>query len=255
MLACAYTCTKVLKFHMILKNSNDNLQSYSVQCMWSYCTVYNVCGPTVQCTKYVVLQYSVQCIRSHITRYPKITCHQVPQDHTSPGTQRSHITRSHITRYPKITYHKITYHKITYHKITYHKITYHQVSQYHISPGGTPRSHIKIIYHQVPKIAYHQVPQDHISHNHQVPQDHISSALHKAPFIYGKVHFGVLNMLHASIATSHIPRSSNSPKHSAGILKLLLSCWTVLFVNFYIIRCRNTVEQTTLHIFPLDLRQ
>ena len=37
------------------------------------------------------------------------------------------------------------------------------------------------------------------------------SLLHTTPFIYGKVHFGVLNMLRASIATSDITRGSNSP--------------------------------------------
>ena len=34
----------------------------------------------------------------------------------------------------------------------------------------------------------------------------IFSALHTPPFLYGKGHFGVLNMLHASIATSDTPK-------------------------------------------------
>ena len=37
------------------------------------------------------------------------------------------------------------------------------------------------------------------------------SALHTTPFLYGKIHFGILNMLHASIAMSDTPRSSNPP--------------------------------------------
>ena len=36
-------------------------------------------------------------------------------------------------------------------------------------------------------------------------------ALHTAPFLYGKIHFGILNMLHASIAMSDTPRGSNPP--------------------------------------------
>ena len=47
-------------------------------CMWSYSTVYNVCGPTVQCTMYMVLQYSVQCMWSYSTVYnvcgPTVQC-------------------------------------------------------------------------------------------------------------------------------------------------------------------------------------
>ena len=37
------------------------------------------------------------------------------------------------------------------------------------------------------------------------------SALHTTPFLYGKIHFGILNMLHASIAMSDTPRGSNPP--------------------------------------------
>ena len=37
------------------------------------------------------------------------------------------------------------------------------------------------------------------------------SALHTTPFVYGKIHFGILNMLHASIAMSDTPRGSNPP--------------------------------------------
>ena len=43
------------------------------------------------------------------------------------------------------------------------------------------------------------------------------SALHTTPFLYGKVHFGVLKMLHASIAMSDTPRGSNSPFKSFQI--------------------------------------
>ena len=37
------------------------------------------------------------------------------------------------------------------------------------------------------------------------------SALHTIPFLYCKIHFGILNMLHASIAMSDTPRGSNPP--------------------------------------------
>ena len=37
------------------------------------------------------------------------------------------------------------------------------------------------------------------------------SALHTTPFLYGKIHFGILNMLHASIAMSDTPPGSNPP--------------------------------------------
>ena len=37
------------------------------------------------------------------------------------------------------------------------------------------------------------------------------SALQTTPFLYGKIHFGILNMLHASIAMSDTPRGSNPP--------------------------------------------
>ena len=47
----------------------------SVQCMWSLSKEYNVCVLTVQCTMYVVLQYSnvcgptVQCTMSVVLQY------------------------------------------------------------------------------------------------------------------------------------------------------------------------------------------
>ena len=37
------------------------------------------------------------------------------------------------------------------------------------------------------------------------------STLHTTPFLYGKIHFGVLHMLRVSIATSNTPPGSNSP--------------------------------------------
>ena len=37
------------------------------------------------------------------------------------------------------------------------------------------------------------------------------SALHTTRFLYGKIHFEILNMLHASIAMSDTPRGSNPP--------------------------------------------
>ena len=118
----------------------------------------------------LVLLFLMFCIchtpRSHITRYPKITYHQVLQDHISPGTPRSHITR-------------------------YPKITYHQVPQDHISPG-TPRSHIT----RYPKITYHQVPQDHISPG--TPRSHI------APVQLGNLLCNINVMLHIIYHTSLI---------------------------------------------------
>ena len=44
------------------------------------------------------------------------------------------------------------------------------------------------------------------------------SALHNTPFLYDKLHFGILNMLHASVAMSDTPWGSNSPYLSAGNL-------------------------------------
>ena len=44
------------------------------------------------------------------------------------------------------------------------------------------------------------------------------SALHTTPFLYDKIHFGILNMLHASVAMSDTPWGSNSPYLSAGNL-------------------------------------
>ena len=47
------------------------------------------------------------------------------------------------------------------------------------------------------------------------------SALHTTPFLYGKIHCGILNMLHASIAMSDTPRGSNPPYLSVGVIKSL----------------------------------
>ena len=41
--------------------------------------------------------------------------------------------------------------------------------------------------------------------------DFLVKILHTTPFLYGKVHLGVLHLLHGSIATSDIPPGSNSP--------------------------------------------
>ena len=41
------------------------------------------------------------------------------------------------------------------------------------------------------------------------------SALHNTPFLYDKIHFGILNVLHASVAMSDTPWGSNSPYLSA----------------------------------------
>ena len=66
---------------------------YSVQCMWSYSTVYNVCGPIVQCTMYVVLQYSVQCMWSYSTVYnvcgPTVQCIMCKERSQPVGTDSS----------------------------------------------------------------------------------------------------------------------------------------------------------------------
>ena len=47
------------------------------------------------------------------------------------------------------------------------------------------------------------------------------SAFHTTPFLYGKIHFGILNMLHASIAMSDTPRGSNPPQLSVGVIESL----------------------------------
>ena len=41
--------------------------------------------------------------------------------------------------------------------------------------------------------------------------DFLFSTLNIASFLYGKIHFGVLNFLRASIATSDTPPGSNTP--------------------------------------------
>ena len=80
------------------------------------------------------------------------------------------------------------------------------------------------------------------------------SALYTTSFVYGKVHFGVLNMLHASIATSNAPgvltrhnfRQEYSNRSKFGLyIERSLSYWNVLFINLYAIHYGDTVEQTT----------
>ena len=41
--------------------------------------------------------------------------------------------------------------------------------------------------------------------------DFLLSTLHTTPFLYSKIHFGVLHLLRASIATSDTPLGSNPP--------------------------------------------
>ena len=51
--------------------------------------------------------------------------------------------------------------------------------------------------------------------------DFLSSTPYTTSFLYGKIHFGVLHLLSASIATFDTPPSSNSPELSVGIIKSL----------------------------------
>ena len=47
------------------------------------------------------------------------------------------------------------------------------------------------------------------------------SKLHTAPFLYGIIHFGVLHLLHVSIATFDTPLGSNPPLLSVGVINSL----------------------------------
>ena len=51
--------------------------------------------------------------------------------------------------------------------------------------------------------------------------DFLFSARHIIPLLYGKIHFGVLHLLRASIATFNSPPGSNTTKLSVGVIKSL----------------------------------
>ena len=66
------------------------------------------------------------------------------------------------------------------------------------------------------------------------------STLYTAPFLYGKIHFGVLLLFRVSIATFDTPLGSNPPLLSVGVINSL----QIRFVGREVLY-GDTVEQTT----------
>ena len=84
--------------------------------------------------------------------------------------------------------------------------------------------------------------------------DILFSPLHTTPFLYSKMHFGVLDYIRADVPTCDTPWGSKLPYLRVGVIKSLQIRFVVersyiylfvLFVNFYAIRYGDTVEQTT----------